>query len=242
VQHLRLLIAASVVSFLGVSPALAAPSSDPSGTGSAGSLLLSLINQVGDDTFSTTNVAPLLDPTTTSTQHFGPYASNSPDSSTCGNDWATDTFNRDFTVKHNPDGTFTVVEQFKDGSFVTMAGFSPGGCDTDPGGMIGGGKTGGMHGYFIIPLPTGEMQTSTSPYCDAQAMTNNPCTTERFINTHFTPACYPGCGVTTYFFHYSAGDQMLLFHEWKNASCDRGGNSGDIASSGTALQKSPRCT
>jgi hypothetical protein len=36
---------------------------------------------------------------------------------------------------------------------------------------------------------------------------------------------------TCFFFHYSAGDQNLLEHEWKNASADRGGNHGDIRSS-----------
>jgi hypothetical protein len=35
--------------------------------------------------------------------------------------------------------------------------------------------------------------------------------------------------VTTFFDHYSAGDQNLAVHEWKNATCDRGGNHGDIA-------------
>jgi hypothetical protein len=84
-----------------------------------------------------------------------------------------------------------------------------------------------MHGYFIV---TGVgMQTSSSPFCDAVAMTNTGCTTATFINTHFTP-CYPfTCTVTTFFDHYSAGDQGLAVHEWKNASCDRGGNHGDIA-------------
>jgi hypothetical protein len=49
------------------------------------------------------------------------------------------------------------------------------------------------------------------------------------VNTHFTP-CYPfTCTVSTFFDHYSAGDQGLAVHEWKNASCDRGGNHGDIA-------------
>jgi hypothetical protein len=38
------------------------------------------------------------------------------------------------------------------------------------------------------------------------------------------------CSVSTFFFHYSAGDQALIQHEWKNASSDRGGNSGDIRS------------
>jgi hypothetical protein len=35
---------------------------------------------------------------------------------------------------------------------------------------------------------------------------------------------------STFFFHYAAGDQGLVEHEWKNASDDRGGNHGDIRS------------
>src|SRR5438874_544408 len=71
-----------------------------------------------------------------STQQFGPYPSTSPDSGTCGNDWATDTFDRQFKVSTRPnaDGTYTVNEEFKNGSFVTMAGPSPGACQTNPGG------------------------------------------------------------------------------------------------------------
>ncbi len=87
-----------------------------------------------------------------------------------------------------------------------------------------------MTGYFVIPLP-GETQTSPSPFCDATLSTNANCTTTTFINTHFTP-CYGSgaCSVTTFFFHYSAGDQQLIAHEWQNASPDRGGNTGDIRS------------
>ena len=189
----------------------------------------SLLSSAADDVFAVADLSALLDPN--GTQHYGPYPSSSPDSSTCGNDWATDTFNRVFTVRTNPDGTFLVVEQFKDGSFVTTAGFSPGACDTNDGvlpGLVNSGVTGSMHGYFTIPLPPGTMQTSTSPNCDA--IMSGPCTTTTFINTHFT-FCYPiTCSVTTFFFHYSAGDQMLVAHEWKNASADRGGNHGDIQS------------
>ena len=188
----------------------------------------SLLSSAADDVFSVADLSTLLDPN--GTQHYGPYPSSSPDSSTCGNDWATDTFNRVFTVRTNPDGTFLVVEQFKDGSFVTMFGPSPGACDPSdgfPAGIVNAGVTGSMHGYFTIPLPPGTIQMSTSPNCDA-VLNTLPCTTTTFINTHFT-ACYPAtCPVTTFFFHYSAGDQMLVVHEWKNASADRGGNHGDI--------------
>jgi hypothetical protein len=137
-------------------------------------------------------------------------------------------------VKKNADGTFLVVQQFKNGSFVTMGegpGLSPGSCDnTDgsPPGLVDPGKNGNMHGYFIIPLPAGTTQTSTASSCDPLLP---QCTTAGFINSHFFPPCYPTtCPVTTFFFHYSAGDQMLVEHEWKNASLDRGGNHGDIRS------------
>jgi hypothetical protein len=86
-----------------------------------------------------------------------------------------------------------------------------------------------MRGYFIIPLPPGTMQTETDPSCVAGSP-SAPCTTAGFINTHFTPCYDVTCPVTTFFFHYSAGDQGLVEHEWKNASADRGGNHGDIRS------------
>ena len=159
-------------------------------------------------------------------QHYGPFASGSPDSGTCGPNWATDTFDRHFTVGMMG-GVLTVVEDFKDGSFVTVAGASPGGCDTNPGGTVAAGVTGSLEGYFVIPM-SGEKQISADPSCVVGSAA--ACTTESFINTHFSPACYPvTCSATTFLLHYSAVGQGLSFHEWKNASADRGGNSGDIA-------------
>jgi hypothetical protein len=194
--------------------------------------VLGMISSVGDDAFATMSLSPV-DPSGTPTQHYGPYASGSPDSGTCGNNWAEDTFDRDFAVRANQDGTFTVVQQFKNGSFATNDGPSPGACDLTDGygpGTIRAGVVGSMHGYFIISNVG--MQMSHSQFCDAAAMSNAGCTTATFINTHFA-ACYPvTCTVTTYFDHYSAGDQGLVVHEWKNASCDRGGNHGDIADVG----------
>src|SRR2546422_4180044 len=82
-------------------------------------IIVALITRTSDDVFATTDLTSLLDPTGNGTQHYGAYPSTSPDSGTCGPDWANDTFDRHFTVRRNPDGTFLVVEQFKDGSFVT---------------------------------------------------------------------------------------------------------------------------
>jgi hypothetical protein len=232
----RLLIAlVAVVASLcvGGGQASADPEASHGTSGLTSPALLALI--VNDDVFATTDLTTVLaTPGMNATQHYGPYPSSSPDSGTCG-DWATDMFDRHFTVRQDPGGTFTVVQQYKNGSFVTNddpTQLSPGSCDlTDgsPPGTVDAGILGSMHGYLIVPLPPGTIQTSNSPSCDAVTPSNPDCTTTTFINTHFTP-CYPGCSPTTFFFHYAAGDQGLVEHEWKNASDDRGGNHGDIRS------------
>ncbi len=227
-----------VTGFGGVSAVSGVPKGDTTTTPLLNPVT-ALINNVGDDLFSTVDLTSLVDPTTTAapTQHYGPYASGSTDSGTCGNDWANDLFDRHFTVFTNPSG-ITIVEQFKDGTFTTPASdsppinFSPGACQSGPpAGVVNPNIVGSLHGYFVIPLPATEVQTSNSAYCDAAGMTNANCDTTTFVNTHFTP-CYPAtCTVTTFFFHYAAGDQSLIMNEWKNASADRGGgNSGDIRS------------
>jgi len=217
-------------------------SADPGGEGKASGvtepLILALIGD--DDVFSLADLSTVLGaagPTGTqpnATQHYGPYTSTSPDSGTCGNDSAEDTFDRHFTVRASGIDTYTVVEQFKNGSFITNQGASPGACDTDVLGTIDAGKTGSMHGYEIITV-TGT-QTSTDGSCVANTP-SAPCTTAGFISSHFAGSDTVG----TYFFHYAAGDQNLAVHEWKNASCDRGGNDGDIASTAGVPQRSLLC-
>lgn len=159
------------------------------------------------------------------TLHYGPFASSSPDSGTCGNDWAQDTFNRVFTVVTNADGTFRVVEDFKDANFVTVAGASPGACETgaNTGGTVKAGITGRFQGYFLIAVTGGSLNRSaacTAVTCD---------TTRHFITTVFGAAAT--YDVTTFLFNYSSGDKQLIAHHWKNASLDRGGNLGDIRTS-----------
>jgi len=216
--------------------------------------ITALINTVGDDLFSTLDLTTLVDPTTsaTPTTHYGPYASGSPDSGTCGNNWADDTFDRHFTVFTEASG-ITIVEQFKNGSFITPSAGSvlfetppspspnpsPGACETSPvpQGTVDNGVTGSLHGYFVIPLQAGATQDSNSPYCNATTSSNTDCTGTTFIETHFT-SCYParcpvGFSVATFFDHYAAGGQGLIITEWKNASADRRGNHGDIRSANT---------
>ena len=148
-------------------------------------------------------------------QHFGPYASNSPDEGTCGNTWANDTFDRLYTVKTKPkNGAYSVKEQFKNGTFATLEGQSPGACDTNLGGTLSGTVTGKMHGGFSLVVSGGTYNSGAS--CEL------PCYTSEFVADFFgAGATYE---VTSYDLHYTAKKHGV----WKNASADKGGNSGDI--------------
>jgi len=189
--------------------------------------LLNTANTVGDDTFSTM----ILDSSTLSpppTQHYGPYLTKSPDSGSCGNKWADDTVNRLFSV-FSRDGSLVVVEQFKDGTFITPApaytplqlpptgsppsppvNQSPGACNNggpNNGGVVQNGVTGKFVGYFIIPLAPGVTETSNDPHCDANTQSNTVpgCDTYTFITSHFSCSYgAPGCSTITFFDHYSA--------------------------------------
>jgi hypothetical protein len=147
--------------------------------------------------------------------HYGPYASNSPDEGTCGNTWAEDTFNRLYTVKTKPkNGVYKVVEQFKNGTFTTLAGSSPGGCGTNPGGTVSAGVTGKMQGSFTLLVSNGTYNSS--------ATCSTLCYTSEFVAAFFgAGATYE---VTSFDIHYNAKKHGT----WKNASADKGGNSGDI--------------
>jgi hypothetical protein len=151
---------------------------------------------------------------------YGPFTTSSPDSGTCGNDWATDTFDRYFhvTTTPNADNTYTVVEQFKRGSFLTLAGQSPGACDPrgTAGGTVAPGISGDMQGKFNIVVSGGLFNPN------AECTTLNCGTTAGFVATVFgATATY---NVTSFLLNYNAG----VNGDWKNASADKGGNQGDI--------------
>lgn len=151
------------------------------------------------------------------TRQYGPYANGSPDSGTCGNMWADDSFKRFFKVgtRSPGNGTYDVVEQFKDGTFVTRAGASPGGCEggaTNPP-SIPAGIQGKMQGQFWIRVSNGTYNPAANP---------GNVTTAQFISAVFGPnATYT---VYSFSLNYNAGNHG----DWRNASRDKGGNQGDI--------------
>src|SRR2546425_11575665 len=92
-----------------------------------------------------------------------------------------------------------------------------------PPGTVDVGKTGSMRGAFIVPNITA--QTCTSPILRCG-------TDDEHGLYHDDLHRYALHAVLLRrrrnFFHYAAGDQQLVEHEWKNASPDCGGNHGDI--------------
>jgi len=211
-------------------PVSANPPEGKLGAGTSDAAILALITD--DDVFSIADLTLALPLSSTGTppQKYGPFHSFSPDSGTCGNDWAVDEIDRYYTVRQTGPTSYTVVEQFKNGTFVTDGPTrepSPGACEDDPGNPPGDGNVidpgieGTMHGYFIIQV-TNAVTFNPSPTCPGDP-------TSAFLACHFPGAT---SDIPTFFFHFAGYDgfnKSLIEHEWKNASADRGGNHGDIA-------------
>ncbi|HMI99310.1 MAG TPA: hypothetical protein VK488_05710 [Gaiellaceae bacterium] len=171
---------------------------------------------------------------------FGPYPSVTTDSGTCGADWAQDTMTREFKIQQVGFMMYRVTEKFRDGTFVTIGPTpqpSPGACDSSDGtgpGTIDPGVTGTFQGYDMIAI-------TSATYTPESASCAYPCdTTTQFLVSVF------GAGAASrddyaFFFHYVSNDHSLVYHEWKNASCNRGGNHGDIQSMGVAGVATPSC-
>lgn len=156
--------------------------------------------------------------TTNTTRHYGPIkVTNDLDSGTCGNNWATDAFNRSFTV--NTQNPLYFNEYFTDGSFVTSAGQSPIACASgaDNGNTVGAGVTGKLKGaYYNVVVSNG----TYNPQAKCTATTCN--TTAGFVATIYgLSATYT---VNTYDFDYTTPENGACTQD----SSDVGGYYGDI--------------
>jgi hypothetical protein len=232
-RTLRTALAATLILVLGMTgPGSAAPTGD--GGGLLGILDLDTQMQI-DDLFASEDPTILSsDPGTT---RFGPFESETTDSGTCGPDWANDHVYRFFAVKLISQGvagfnTYRVTEKFKQGTFAAMNSLSPGACDSSDGtppGVVTDGITGTFQGYLVM--------TVTSNFFNPSATCPPPCfATGDFLVNAFGPVGAATRMDTAFSFHYIADDpSSLVFHEWRNASCTRGGNHGDIASATAPL-------
>lgn len=158
----------------------------------------------------------------------GPYTATTPDSSTCGGNWAQDLFVRNFVVTLPAvGGQYTVVEKFQKGHFSTYEGDSPAGCDTNPGGQIKSGVSGKFSGQLTMTVTPGTGGFNPNGSCDMTPYGDwSQCDTAGWVTGFF------GAGATysvgAFHFDYKASGQGLIYGHWINADT---GNSGDIASS-----------
>ncbi len=174
----------------------------------------------------------------------GPYASATPDSGSCGNNWAVDLFNRQFEIlPQNPDGSWTVKQTFLKGKFSSLgngqsgSGDSPGKCDSpdNASNQLKEGVTGTFKGSFTITVQPGFSYVGVGgcgtladwPVGAGQGSTPGDCTTGGWIQAHFPGAVYGSTAtVTSYSITYKAKGQGLTVFTWTNSNA---GDSGDIA-------------
>jgi hypothetical protein len=157
------------------------------------------------------------------TQHLGPFPSTSPDGGSCGSPWANDAFDRHFTIISHGGSSFTVREEFKNGTFVTIGGSSPGGCESTP-----------HHGSTVNSGVTGQFQGFVSFDVTSVAYNPNGCTpTTCDTSAGFFAAVFPGgtASAIAFNFEYSSSDKSLAYRHWQDKS-DQAVNDnfeGDIA-------------
>ena len=137
------------------------------------------------------------------------------DNGSCGAAWATDTVKRTFLVKKNRDGSYTLVRLDR-GRFVTLAGQSPGACDTtgDHGQTIRAGVHGFLVGYIRGTVTGGTFDKNAT-------CTGDDCGfTDVFLKTFFGPNAQFSCNTNSsdckFNFNYVAPKQELLFRHWQD--------------------------
>jgi hypothetical protein len=105
------------------------------------------------------------------------------DIGTCNNVWAEDSFNKFYTLTVNHDGTYNLQVNYKDGTFITNTGKSPGACEsgTYNGSTVAAGVTGKTHQEY-----NGTVTATTSPNRNPDCGANNGCTrASNFLNAVF---------------------------------------------------------
>ena len=162
------------------------------------------------------------------TKQFGPFPVVTTDGGSCGNSWANDTFERRYTVISNGSGNFTVKEK-DNGTFVTIAGQSPGACET----------SNSHHGAFVNAGIAGNIEGSADFTVNSATYNPNGCdavpsvcsTRSGFVTAVFGAGAVGTIVFTSFNFEYSSSDKSLAYHHWQDKS-DQAVNDkfeGDIA-------------
>ena len=136
--------------------------------------------------------------------------------------WATALVKRTFVVKKHKDGTYTLI-RFDRGSFVTLAGKSPGACDTT--GAHGQTDQGRGRGSHARLSSAGKVTGGTFDK-DATCTGADCGFTDVFLATLFGPtaqfSCFTNSADCKFNFNYVAKKQPLLFRHWQDKGTGAG--------------------
>jgi hypothetical protein len=180
-------------------------------------------------------------PSVTGTFTDKPYTATTPDSGSCGQNWAIDLFTRAFVISPTAaNGTTKVVEHFNNAKFITLgdgetgSARSPGACDSGGNSthMLREGVSGTFTGSFTIIVNSGFVYHSGNGCGSTEGVTgvatDDGCTTAQWIALAFPGATYgTNANITVYRLTYHAAG-TLLGNTWTDSSA---GDSGDIYSS-----------
>lgn len=147
------------------------------------------------------------------------------DIGSCNNVWALVSFNKFYTLTANLDGTYNLKVNYKDGTFVTLAGTSPGACESgvDNGNTVAAGITGMTHQEYNATV-TATAPPNRNPDC---GVNNVGCTgSGGFLNAVFGAGNWTGAGFG-WKGHYQAGSNGTYFDTDVNWPLN---NRGDITS------------
>jgi hypothetical protein len=125
------------------------------------------------------------------------------------NVWAQDSFDKFYSLTLNQDGTYNLQVNYKNGTFVSNAGTSPGACEsgTDNGNTVAAGVTGKMHAEYNFPSVIAAGIPNSAPDCAA----NNGCLgSSDFLNAVFGAGNYTK-GAYGWTAHYEAGNNGVWF-------------------------------
>lgn len=147
------------------------------------------------------------------------------DNGSCSTKWAEDVMRRTYSVKDNGNGTFTLRRTDR-GTFTTIAGKSPGACDTTGkhGQTVRAGIKGKFGGYLV--------GTVTATSFNKNATCVAACFTEEFLATFFTGAtfsCFTDSADCKFNFNYTAkaagqNTPKLKYRHWQ----DKGKGAGSM--------------
>jgi hypothetical protein len=171
-----------------------------------------------------------------------PYTATTPDSGSCGQNWAIDLYTREFVVSPKAaDGTTKVVEHFNNAKFITLgdgdtgSARSPGACDSagNANDMLKPGVSGTFSGTFTIIVNPG-FTYDPGNGCGSNegasgAAVDDGCNDATWVEMAFPGATFNTDTTTTaYALTYKASGKGLIGNTWTDSSA---GDSGDIYSS-----------